>query len=171
MNKNGDDCYDLLERAIQYKDNQEVSRLVPMLDADAVPFSLWSAVANKYTHAVALLVARSECHDNEHSLWVAVSQNYVEGVKLLLPICDPRKNNSHCLQRAVLNDHMEIFELLYPVSDAQVALKQLQSSDQFDEQPDRAHKCVFVELEARVLQKTLTRHVGTVGTAPPASKM
>lgn len=163
MNKNDDDCYDLLERAIQRKDNEGVERLVPMLDADAVPFSLWSAVAHKYTHAVTLLAARSECRDNEHSLWVAVSTNYVEGVKLLLPICDPRKNNSQCLQRAVLNDHMEIFELLYPLSDACVALRELRDSEQFDETPARAQSCVFVELEARVLHTTINNAVQKTG--------
>ena len=162
MNTNFD-CHELLEQAIDRKDNEEVARLVPMLEADAVPFSLWSAVAHKYTHAVTLLAARSECRDNEHSLWVAVSTNYVEGVKLLLPICDPCKNNSQCLQRAVLNDHMEIFELLYPVSDARVALKELRDSEQFDETPARAQSCVFVELEARVLHTTINNAVQNTG--------
>lgn len=157
------DCHDLLEQAIERKDNKEVARLVPLLDEDAVPFSLWSAVANNYTYAVKLLVARSGCEDNEHSLWVAVSQGYVEGVKLLLPICDPRKNNSNCLQRAVLNDDMEIFELLYPVSNPRIALQELRTSEQIEEQPDRADNCVFVELEARVLQKKLQYTVKNAG--------
>lgn len=154
------DCHDLLEQAIERKDNSEVARLVPLLNADEVSFSLWSAVCHKYTYAVQLLVERYTCGDNGHSFWLAVARNDVQGVKMLLPICDPLAQNSICLQRAVLNNNMEIFELLYPVSDACLALQELQNSEQFEENPARAQSYVFIELEARVLRKKL-KHFAT----------
>lgn len=149
------DPYKLLDCAIHQKNEEEVARLLPLVDEDDIPFLLFSAVINRYTYAVELLAPLSGTTQNNHSLGAAVSQKYIDGVKFLLPISDPTYNNSACLQRAVLNRDAEMFELLYPVSDAQVALKGLKHCDQFKEQPDRKHEQLFVELSSRVLREKM----------------
>lgn len=148
------DPHNLMDEAIALHNDCEVARLLPLLEADEIPFSLFSAVTHKYTYAVKLLAPLSGTQNN-NSLWVAVSTKYLDGVHVLLPIADPKHHDSVCLQRAVLNNDEAIFELLYPVSDPVVALNGVKTSDQFEEDPSRANASVFMTLEARVLQQTL----------------
>lgn len=163
--------YELLDLALHQKNDEEVVRLLPLVDDDDIPFLLFSAVINGYTYGVELLAPRSGTTQNNHSLGAAVSQRYIEGVKILLPISDPSYNNSACLQRAVLNDDMDTFELLYPYSDPQIALDELLASDQFEETPQRAHSMVFVELQQRILKTKLSDATAALGTDTPQRKI
>lgn len=157
------DPYKLLDCAIHQKNDDEVVRLLNLVDEDDISFLLFSAVVNRYTYAVERLAPKSGTTQNNHSLGAAVSQKYIDGVKLLLPIADPRYNDSACLQRAVLNRDAEMFELLYPVSDAKVALQGLKRCAQFKEQPDRKNEPLFVELSNRVLRDTLRTQLACCG--------
>lgn len=159
------DPHNLMDEAIARHNDCEVARLLPLLEADEIPFSLFSAVTHKYTYAVKLLAPLSGTQNN-NSLWVAVSTKYLDGVHVLLPIADPKHHDSVCLQRAVLNNDEAIFELLYPLSDGEVALKGLKDSDQFEEQPSRACAPLFLELQARVLNTKLQTQIEKTTDTP-----
>lgn len=165
------DPYKLLDCAIHQKNDEEVARLLDLVDEDDIPFLLFSAVVNRYTYAVECLAPKSGTTQNNHSLGAAVSQKYIDGVKLLLPIADPRYNDSACLQRAVLNKDAEMFELLYPLSDAKVALQGLKRCPQFKEQPDRKNEPLFVELSNRVLRTVIDKQVAHNGIERPPIKI
>ena len=165
------DPYTLLDRAISQKNDEEVIRLLDLVEDDDIPFLLFSAVVNRYTYAVKLLAAKSGTTQNNHSLGAAVAQKNIEVVKLLLPISDVQYNNNGCLQQAVLNQDAEMFELLYPHSDAKVALRELEQCAQFEEQPGRKNEPLFVELGNRVLRSTLDTHVAHRGVEFPRKKI
>lgn len=59
-------------------------------------------------------------------LLIQTSQNgHFSEVQRLIPISNPKANNSLALTRAVVNEHIDIVKLLIPVSDYHLVLKNL----------------------------------------------
>lgn len=54
---------------------------------------------------------------NTQLLYQAVKQQSVDNVRRLIPISDPKADNSYALRLAVGNGHIQCVELLIPVSD------------------------------------------------------
>lgn len=75
-----------------------------------------------YQYLTYILVTIQTQKDIEHHtklLIKAVKNGDFETVKLLLPVSDPKTNNSLALQYAVQNGYTDIVELLIPVSNLQ----------------------------------------------------
>ena len=61
--------------------------------------------------------------DNSIALRCAAFYGYKEIVQLLLPVSDPKVNDSEALQRAAEFGYLDIVKILIPVSDYQLVLK------------------------------------------------
>lgn len=102
------------------------------------------------------------------ALQFAVYYGHIECVKLLIPVSNPKEHNSRALCLAAENGRTECIELLYPVSDPKVAIKQLQHL-----YPDNYNKWgpLYEMVDAERVRNTLTAEVGTATTAKVQRKM
>ena len=96
--------------------------------------------------------------NNSAALRFASSNGHLKCVKLLIPVSNPKANNSYALQAAVENGHTRCVELLYPVSDPVVALKQLQHDYPNDY---NAWGQLQHMIDAERVRNTLNAEVGT----------
>ena len=66
--------------------------------------------------------------DNSWALELAAFKGNIECVKLLIPLCRPKANQSRALQWAMLNNNDPMIDLLYPVSSPKSAITALQTT-------------------------------------------
>ena len=67
--------------------------------------------------------------DNSHALRWAAFYGHTEIVKLLISVSDPKANDSEALRMAARNGHIECVKLLLPVSDCNHVIQQLQKEN------------------------------------------
>ena len=84
--------------------------------------ALWEAAHNGHAGCVSLLIPVSDPKaNNSEALREAALNGHAECVKLLIPFSDPKAHNSQALRRAARSGHAECVKLLIPVSDPKAA--------------------------------------------------
>ena len=80
--------------------------------------ALVSAVLNGHSKCIKLLIPVSDPKaDNSQALSLAARNGYADCVKLLIPVSDPKADNSKALSLAARNGYADCVKLLIPVSD------------------------------------------------------
>ena len=64
-------------------------------------------------------------HNDSAALWHAATIGNVECLQLLVPVCDPKASNSLALRCALYYQHTDCVVLLHPLSNVKTALKYL----------------------------------------------
>jgi len=109
--------------------NEEVRRFIPLADA-CNNEALKAAIHNHNSVCVEMLLPVSDLSDvveiNGLLLW-AVESLDAACVKLLIPVCNPKFNDSYPLQVAVLRGYTNILDALFDASEPRAALKCLQN--------------------------------------------
>lgn len=138
-----------LEIAAQYGHFDVLEFFIPLHSVSSG--ALINAASRGYLRIVERLVFLPGVHDetkNNALMWAAVF-GHLDIVQFLLPLSDPKFNNSAALQSAVAQGQIECVDVLYPVSDPLRALHDLK--EQYLNQPE-----VVFSLEARIEAEQLS---------------
>ena len=95
-----------------------VKFLIPIFGFEILSDALRCAAEYGYTNIAKLLIPVSNPKvNNSIALRFAAESGYIEIVKLLIPVSDPKAKDNYALRRAAEYGHTEIVKLLIPVSD------------------------------------------------------
>lgn len=88
---------------------------------------------------------------------MAVLHGHTDRVELLIPLSDPKADNSKALFLAVINEYTDCIDLLWPVSDVAIVLQELKKEygDDWSELEER-----YLEDLAEQQNLTLSHEVG-----------
>ena len=164
---------DALLEAVLVNDEATVARMLPLADPRFIGQALRSACEREYIPCVTLLlehvgeqdvynmcVKTAQCGPssmlpvlfNAHpafaasSLYAAAKYGMTDCLSVLIPLVDPKINNSKALQWAVVMEQVECIELLYPISDPVAALNELKP---------KSREQIWLPLESRIQRETL----------------
>lgn len=85
---------------------------------DEINIALQFAALNGHTEIVERLIPISDPKtNNSKALQNAAKNGHLECVRLLIPVSDPKADESEALRRAVFHGHLEVVRELLPVSD------------------------------------------------------
>lgn len=90
--------------------------LLPKMDVQGHSGPLMAAALLGRTEMLSALIPFASQKIATQALGEAVRRGQAEATKLLLPVSDPKENDSYALRCAVENGHTDIVELLIPVS-------------------------------------------------------
>lgn len=108
-------------KASQNGDIDQVKCFISNLDQTTVDtrnFALQKAAQNGHTEIVELLIPVSDPKaDESRALWAASRFGHKDVIQLLIPVSDPKIRNSHALRQAAHYGYTECVKYLIPVSD------------------------------------------------------
>lgn len=107
----------MLSLSIAVEQDDIFELLLPKLDVLGHSGPLTTAALLGRTEMVSTLIPFASQEIATKALGEAVRKGHVEATKLLIPVSDPKANNSEVLRTAALLEHKQIVELLIPVSD------------------------------------------------------
>lgn len=107
----------LLSSCVESGDLAGIGRLLSEGVDPSHSDALSRAAYKGYSECVKLLIPLSDPkRDNSYALCMAAGSGHAECVKILIPVSDPKSDDSNALRWSARNGHIDSFRLLLPVS-------------------------------------------------------
>lgn len=145
-----------------------LTHLLPLSSLELNSEALKRAAHKGQRECLEILIPVSDPkHEDSEALYLAVASENIHCIKLLLPVSDPTAMNSQALQLAVQSEWREGMELLSPVSDVFAAFKQLRlSTAGYSDTIEKSEQ--YIHHYLNTLQKeTLHTHIQNAGSFKP----
>lgn len=137
-------------------------------DTEVLAHALSLAAANDHLQIVKTLLPVVPFENRSEALAQAVLHHHILLAMYLIPLCDPKGNNSQALQYAVEEKLFDIADVLYPLSDPQTALNCMREN--WTLQHEDGHLQYLEDrIESERLKKVLSSEVSSPRTT--AKKM
>ena len=161
---------ELLIRAAQEGDTNEVQRLIPLsAPKEQHSQALLQAVRKIHVDCIKVLIPVSNPKDYNDLFLEAVKVGHEPSIELLMAVADPKFNDSEALFWSTEMRNSDIIDMLIDVSDVNVVLRNLKKEYSADE--SWAWECLEEILKARHQKDVLTAAVEEIQTVFQKRKM